>query len=108
MMQLQGKLPQPIENLTLNKYFELVKEIELAFCDENGFQNVLDMKTDWLISKTWRRKKLHEGQWMEGKCFILTTDIRKVFWPTETTIVQKNSSGGCLAMSIWGIPGKRL
>lgn len=51
MMQLQGKLPQPIENLTLNKYFELVKEIELAFAMRMVFQNVLDMKTDWLISK---------------------------------------------------------
>ena len=40
MMQLQGKLPRPIENLTLNKYFELVKEI-LEFTDQafvlNGF-----------------------------------------------------------------------
>ena len=35
-MQLRGELPKPIENLTLNNYFALVKEIELSFCDENG------------------------------------------------------------------------
>lgn len=35
-MQLKGELPEPIEDLTLNKYFALIKEIELAFCDENG------------------------------------------------------------------------
>ena len=34
--QLRGDVPQPIENLTLSKYFELIKEIELAFSDENG------------------------------------------------------------------------
>ena len=34
--QLKGDVSQPIENLTLSKYFELIKEIELAFCDENG------------------------------------------------------------------------
>lgn len=42
MMQLQGKLPRPIENLTLNKYFELVKEIELAFAMRMVF------KTFWI------------------------------------------------------------
>lgn len=35
-MQVRGELPKPIENLTLNKYFALIKEIELSFCDENG------------------------------------------------------------------------
>lgn len=35
-MQLKGELPKAIENLTLNKYFKLIKEIELSFCDENG------------------------------------------------------------------------
>lgn len=34
--QLRGDVPPPIEELTLNKYFEMVKEIELACCDENG------------------------------------------------------------------------
>ena len=55
-MQVRGELPKPIENLTLNKYFDLIKEIELAFCDENGISkrcglndkptNIRDMRAE--------------------------------------------------------------
>lgn len=36
-LQEKGIIPAPIKNITLNKYFEIIKEGMLALCDEDGF-----------------------------------------------------------------------
>jgi len=36
LKQAKGIIPEPIQNLTLNRYFEIVQEAMLALCDNNG------------------------------------------------------------------------
>jgi len=34
--QAKGEIPEPLHNLTLNRYFEIVREAMLALCDDDG------------------------------------------------------------------------
>ena len=34
--QTNGNIPEPVKNLTLNRYFEIVREAMLALCNSDG------------------------------------------------------------------------
>lgn len=72
-MQLRGELPPPVEDLTLNKYFELIKEIELSFCDDNGFSkrfgyedrlvNFRDMEAEEVARRTMDGRQMFHSDY---------------------------------------------
>lgn len=82
--QLRGNIPQPIENLTLNKYFELVKEIELAFCDETGVSkrygyeggniNFRDMSAEDVARKTLDGRQMFHSDYDQPEGILADYD----------------------------------
>lgn len=82
--QLRGDVPQPIENLTLSKYFELIKEIELAFCDENGISrrygydgrnvNFRDMSAEDVARRTLDGRQMFHSDYGQSEGILADYD----------------------------------